>query len=260
MTRISWDSPGSRLFEAGVDRGVFFPKTGPGVPWNGLTSVKESVEDEGSVITYVDGQRIINQLQLGQFAADISAITYPDEMYPYDGYAQPMYSGQPRPLFNLSYRSLIGNDVEGLSYGYRLHLIYNCLLTPTNRVNETLNDASDISEFTWKLSTTSLATPYNRPTPHFIIDSTLASSGALEAIENLLYGVTTGNDPTFPTVQQLLSIFDNNPVFMVLDNGDGTATITAPDDWVYLVAANQYYISSPSVTTIDAARILAKSY
>jgi hypothetical protein len=258
--RISWDDSGSRLFEAGVDRGVFFPKSGPGVPWNGLTSVKETTEGEGALVVYADGQKIINQVELGDFAADISAITYPNEMYPYDGYQEEIYSGQPRTLFSLSYRSMIGNDVEGLSYGYRLHLVFNCMLSPTNRVYETLNDQSDIPDFEWKLSTRPVANPYNRPSSHFMIDSPSVEPGTLTAVENILYGVDGGSDPIFPTVKQLVDIFEANAIFTVVDNSDGTATITGPDDWVYPVATNQYHIESPSVTNIDDTHILARSY
>lgn len=258
--RISWDDPGSRLFEAGVDRGVFFPKGGQGVPWNGLLSVKEAVDNEGSSIMYVDGQKIINQLQLGDFAADISAITYPDELYPYDGYQKPIFSGQARPLFNLSYRSLIGDGREGLSYGYRLHLIFNCMLTPANRVNQTMNDQMDISNFEWKLSTVPVATPYNRPTAHFMLDSPNLEPGALTAVENMLYGIDGGENSIFPTVQQLLDIFEANAIFIVVDNGNGTVTITGPDDWVLPIGSDQVSITSPSFNQIDDIHILAKSY
>lgn len=258
--RISWDTPGSRLYEAGVDRGVFYPQTGVGVPWNGLTHVKESVENDGSVVTYVDGKKIINQLQLGQFAADISAMTYPDEMSPYDGYAEPMYSGQRRRRFNLSYRSQIGDDRKGTSYGYRLHLIFNCLLTPSIRANNSLNDNPETTEFEWKLSTVPVALPYNRPTSHFVIDSTTVRPEVLEAIENILYGIDGGSNATFPTVQQILDLFEANAIFTVVDNGDGTVTITGPDDWVYAVNADQDFISSPSFNEIDLVHILATSY
>ena len=228
--RLTWDDAGSRIYEAGVDRGVFYPKNGIGVPWNGLTSVKEAVEGDGLVVAYVDGQKIVNQVELGQFSADISAFTYPNEMYPYDGFGT-YFAGQPRPTFNLSYRSMIGSDTEGLSYGYRLHLIFNCLLQPTNRSNDSLNAGSDIQEFTWKLTTTPVVNPYNRPSSHFFIDSPNVEAGALAAVENMLYG-QAGIEPAFPTIQQLIDIFEANAIFVVIDNGDGTATYTGLTGWV----------------------------
>jgi len=258
--RLTWDDTGSHKYEAGVDRGVFYPKTGPGVAWNGLTSVKEDVDNAGPTIGYMDGQKTVNQLQLGTFAADISAITYPDEMLAYDGYSELLYSGQKRDLFNLSYRSLIGNDIEGLSYGYRLHLILNCMLTPTIRSNESMNQSAETMDFEWKLSTTPVANPFNRPSAHFFIDSPNVEAPALDALENLLYGQEAGADPFFPTIEQLLAIFEANAIFTVVDNGDGTATITGPDDWVYDVGTEEVFISSPSFNQIDDIRILARSY
>lgn len=259
MTRLSWDGTESRQHEAGVDRGVFYPSVGPGVPWNGLIKVLETVESTGSTVTYIDGKKTVNQIELGTFAADISAFTYPDEMMPYDGFAEPMYTGQKRPTFNLSYRSLIGNGAQGLSYGYRLHLIFNCMLSPTPRANDTLNDVSKIMDFEWKLSTTPVATPFSRPTAHFVIDSRNVVPEALEAIENLLYG-TNDTASIFPTVQQILDIFEANAIFIVVNNGDGTATVTGPDDWVFPVGDDQVSISSPSFNQIDTVHILATSY
>ena len=34
---VKWDTIGERRFETGVDRGVLYPTSGMGVPWNGLT-------------------------------------------------------------------------------------------------------------------------------------------------------------------------------------------------------------------------------
>ena len=45
MAQLVWDKAEDRIFELGVDRGVFFPKDGddylPGVVWNGLINVIE---------------------------------------------------------------------------------------------------------------------------------------------------------------------------------------------------------------------------
>ena len=45
MAQLVWDKAEDRIFELGVDRGVFFPKDGdtylPGVVWNGLINVTE---------------------------------------------------------------------------------------------------------------------------------------------------------------------------------------------------------------------------
>jgi hypothetical protein len=258
--RLTWDELGSHQYETGVDRGVFYPSVGSGVPWNGLVNVKETVENDGTLTTYVDGARIINQLQLGQFGADISAFTYPDELMPYDGYTSPMYSGQHRRRFHLSYRSQIGSDTKDTSYDYRLHLIFNCLLTPTIRENNSLNNNSETLLFEWKLSTIPVALPHNRPTSHFMLDSRDVQPDALAAIENILYGIDGGSNATFPTVQQILDVFEANAIFIVVDNGDGTATITGPDEWVHSVGTDQVFINSPSFNEIDPVHILTTSY
>lgn len=260
MTKLSWDIIGDRHYEAGVDRGVFYPSVGPGVSWSGLTAVRESVANDGSLVSYMDGQKIVNQLQLGDFSATVTALTYPDEMMPYDGYSE-LLSSQKRKSFHLSYRSLIGNGAQDLSYGYRLHLIYNCLLKPTQRANQSVNENSEAQEFSWDLSTLPLATPYDRPTSHFFIDSPNVEQAALTAVETMLYG-SDGIDPAMPSVSQLLAIFEANAIFTVTNHGNGTATVTGPAGWVDQDGSDptKWTLTSPSIAQLDTHTYLARSY
>lgn len=230
MTNLLWGATGRDIYEAGVDRGVFYPAVGPGVAWEGLTSVEEHEDSSVSAIIYVDGQKRVQQVDLGSFSAKITAFTYPDEFEPYDGYAEQVFSGQKRDLFNFTYRSLVGvtNDI----FSYKLHLIYNCLAQPTTRSNVTTDTNTDILDFTWELTTTPVALPFYRPTAHIIIDSDEVTVGSLAAIENLLYG-SAGTDPRMPSIPEILAIFEANAVFIVTDHGDGTATISGPDDQVF---------------------------
>lgn len=41
MAELVWGGNGQRYFETGIDRGVLYPRVGPGVPWNGLTGISE---------------------------------------------------------------------------------------------------------------------------------------------------------------------------------------------------------------------------
>ncbi len=252
---LTWDDTGSRIFETGVDRGVFYPNVGPGVAWNGLTSIKEDIDNSSQSVVYSDGRKLINQIKLGTFKATLEAFTYPDEFSPYDGYLDTHLSGQKRSTFNLSYRTMI-YDIFGSTIGYKLHLVWNCLADPTQRNYNSFSPDADLSVFSWNLETVPLAFPYARPTAHIYLDSRTVSSEVLSTIEDILYGVIV--DPRIPTVSEIIAIFDSHAT-IVVDNGDGTVTVTGPDDQVFhdVSDVHLWTLISPSVVliTIDTYRV-----
>jgi hypothetical protein len=258
MTELTWDAPGDRRFYTGIDRGVFYPKNSPGVPWNGLTSVQESTDGADQTYIYLDGRTVVNKLGLGHFAAKVEAITYPDEMLPYDGYAESMYSAQARANFNFSYRTILGNDAKGVDNGYILHLVYNCMLKPTDRDNGTLTASSDVNNFSWDLSTVPVPIPDGRPTAHFYLNSLEAEPGVLQALESYLYGTET-TDPLFPQIDQLIGLFEANAVYLVVDNGDGTWTASGPDE-AFNIVGDYFELNWPWVEWLDPDTYRIKSF
>lgn len=257
--KLTWDALTDRRYEAGVDRGVFYPATGPGVAWNGLLTVNEDVDDFNESLMYVDGQKFFTQLELGTFKASLGAITYPKEFEPYDGYSSSL-TGQRRQLFGFSYRTKLGDAIQDLSLGYKLHIVYNALATPTQRQNTSLDQQAIIDAFQWDISTLPISIDGFRPTAHLIFDSTSVNPASLAAIEDELYG-TSGTTPRLPAISDIISIFEPNAIFTVTPHGDGTVTITGPDDWVFLVATDQWEISSPSVIPLMIdSKIDARSY
>lgn len=228
---LRWDDIGEHSYEAGVDRGVFYPSVGPGIPWNGLVSVAESEQNTQQRVTYVDGHRQVTVLTFGDFIADLSAFTYPPEFEAYDGTSKWESAAQDRPDFNLSYRTLIGDDVEDLGSGYQIHLVYNAKASPSHKNRKSLVNAVAVETFLWGLTTTPVIVPRFRPCSHFIIDTTKAYPETIGLLEDMLYGFD-GSDARFPTIDELLDLFESTAIFQVTDNGDGTATITGPDEAV----------------------------
>lgn len=258
MMNLTWDEFGSHQFETGVDRGVFFPKSGPGVAWNGLVSIKEDVETAGQAVIYVDGQKVVNQLDLGTFSATLDAYTYPDEFEPYDGYSEPMFSGQKRSEFGLSYRTLMGND-NHQEAGYKLHIIYNCLASPSSRNDQSLNSDSEILTFSWDLKTRPEAFPYDRPTSHIIIESPNVEPGALAAVEAVLYGLSA--PPRLLTIAELLAIFEANAIITVTSLGGGRWQVTGPDVNVKQLAdPTRWQFDWPNVIPLTTHEYRVSSY
>ena len=258
MTKLSWNESGSRFYEAGVDHGVFYPQVGPGIPWNGLVSIKESESEANQHITYIDGQKIRTQLQLGVFVADLSAYTYPLEFEEYDGLSGLELSAQPQRTFHLSYRTMNGNDIDGLDYGYKVHLVFNALASPVRRDYTTLDDTLNPLAFTWNLTTTPVFVPGARPASHFVIDSTTIYSDSLAALEDILYG-TGDTSATFPTIEEFLQIFENTAVLKITDHGDGTWTAEGPDDVVQLLDPTTFQIDWKSAIFISADSYTVRS-
>lgn len=265
--RLQWGAPTERRYETGVDRGVFYPIAGAGVAWNGLVSITESVDDTVETITYFDGEKVWNQLSLGDFQATLAAITYPDEFEEYAGYTSHLFYEQVRKAFSFCYRTLIGDASSGLSRGYKLHLVYNALASPTDDIHTTLDDGSEISAFSWDLTTSPVVIPGvapleggARPSAHIVIDSTVVHEGVMAVVEDLLYGTSEGGVPHMPTPQELLDLFEPFALFRIIDFGDGTYEASGPDDAVFMLDSTSYQLSWPSVVMLDEETYQASSF
>lgn len=207
---LKWDAPGKRFFETGVDHGVLYQvdangKYVNGVVWDGLTSVQESPSGAEATPLYADNIKYLNLMSAEEFAATIEAYTYPDEFMQNDGSAAlvtgtGVYIGQqPRKPFGLCYRTKIGNDNDGNEHGYKLHLIYGCLASPSERAYNTVNDNPEAITFSWSVNTTPVEVANNKNTAILTIDSTKVKAEELEAFEQILYGTPGSTDPSTGT-------------------------------------------------------------
>jgi hypothetical protein len=255
MAQLTWDQVGERFFETGVDQGVLYIPDSQGaytdgVAWNGLTNVTESPSGAEPNAQYADNIKYLNLFSAEEFSATLEAFTYPDEFAQFDGLATPTpgvtVGQQGRPLFGLSYRTLIGNDLEGNDYGYKRHLVYGCQASPSEKAYGTVNDSPEPITFSWSLSTTPAAVTNLKPTSIITIDSRHVSSGAMLALENLLHGAA-GN-PMLPLPDAIISLFSGavtivTPTQPVYDDVD---TITIP-----VVAGVGYYVNDVLVDDGD---------
>lgn len=251
MVKIQWDAIGSHLYEDGVDRGAFFPENGPGVAWNGLISVTEAPSFEDPQYLYVDGVPIDRRTDVGSFAAKIEAFTYPIEFSKYDGIEDDLVSGQERPTFGLSYRTGLGNDLEGLDLGYKIHIVYNALAEPSDVDYISVGDSDDLVTFSWDITTTPIAID-GVQSAHLIIDTTKTYPETIAILEDILYG-SDGVEPRLPTPEEVLDIFQENSMLKITDNGDGTFTAEGPDHIVEMLDGTTFQIHSPSAVYIDGS-------
>lgn len=213
---LTWDGSGERIYETGVDKGVLYiPDANgaytDGVAWNGLVNVSESPSGAESSAQYADNTKYLNLLSAEEFGATLEAFTYPDEFAPFDGLGIPAASPgvaigqQSRRSFGLAYRTLIGNDLLGTDYGYKLHLVYGCSAAPSEKAYGTVNDSPEAITLSWELTTIPAAVTGFKPTSLITINSTLVEAADLTILENLLYGASA--NPTLPLPDAVIAIF-----------------------------------------------------
>lgn len=220
--RLEWDKTSERYFETGVDHGVLYVYDnnkdngqgvakggyGTGVAWNGLTGVTESPSGAEANAFWADNIKYLNLMSAEDFGCTIEAYTYPDEWAECDGSAQiaegVMIGQQKRKMFGFCYRTVVGNDTEGTDLGYKIHIVYGCMASPSERGYQTINESPEPITFSWEVSTTPVDVSdidgkKFKPTAHLEIDSTRFNTPELKAkltqIEDTLYG-STNAEPT----------------------------------------------------------------
>lgn len=212
--RIKWHQIGERLYETGVDQGVLFPMDennsyAKGVAWNGLSAVNESPSGGEPNAVWADNIKYLNLMSAEDFGATVEAYTYPPEFEACNGCAEiapgVTIAQQSRKKFGLSYRTLLGNDVVGTEYGYKIHLVYGAQASPSEKNNQTVNDSPEASSMSWELSTTPVEVAGYKPTAHLVIDSTKTTKEKLAALEALLYG-TEDAEPTLPMPEKVIEM------------------------------------------------------
>ena len=244
--RLQWDATGEHFFETGVDHGVLYVleetsesadygKYGVGVVWNGLTTVSENPSGAEPTALWADNIKYLNLMSAEDFACTIEAYTYPDKFMECDGSAA-ITDGvyirqQKRKTFGFTYRTRIGNDEAGDDLGYKIHIVYGCLASPSERSYATVNDSPEAITFSWEVNTTPLDVGTIggvefRPTAYLEIDSrefaddtvngSTVTTGPkhtkLLALEDFLYGKdntqgqTDGNEPRLPLPSKVYAL------------------------------------------------------
>lgn len=224
MARLTWDGVGEKKFETGTDHGVLYPQVKgaypKGVTWNGLTAVTESPSGADENAFYADNIKYGSLRGAEDFGGTIECYTFPDEWAQCDGSVEAttgVILGQQKRLpFGLVYRSLIGNDADGIDHGYKLHLIYNATVSPSERAYETVNVSPEGITFSYEFSTTPInvsSVENAKPVACITIDSTLVDSTKLKALEDKLFGTDDGasgtpkgTDPMLPLPDEVIAL------------------------------------------------------
>lgn len=223
MAKLVWDQVGQKLYETGTDHGVLFIQNSDGtyangVAWNGLTAFTESPSGAEKTDLWADNIKYVSLRSAEDYGATIEAYTYPDEYKPCIGEAEVVagvnFGQQPRKAFGFVCRTNIGNDIEMETHGYKLHIVYGCTASPSERAYQTINDSPEAITLSWEISSTPVPITKEgytnmKPTASITIDSTkfteTAAKAKLTTLEDMLFG-STNDAATLPTPDQIITM------------------------------------------------------
>lgn len=225
--KIQWGEVGHHMYETGVEQGVLYVQDSngaypTGVAWDGLSGVTEKPTGADTTKLYADDTVYLNLIAAETFEATIEAYMYPDEFAVCDGSVEvapgAKIGQQNRRAFGMSYKTIVGNDVDGNDKGYKLHLIYGLTASPSERAYKTINDSPEAISFSWDAKSTPVNVPGYKKTSIITLDSTKVDATKLAQIEQILYGTaaTTGENPTpavdarLPLPEEILGILAGN--------------------------------------------------
>lgn len=267
MPKLIWDDAGNKIYETGIQQGVLFVqdvagKYPSGIAWNGLISVSESPSGAESNKSYADNGVYLNLMSAEEFGATVEAYTYPDEFAACDGSAEigigVNIGQQTRKSFGLAYKTLVGNDTEGDAHGYKLHLIYGALASPSEKAYQTINDSPEAITFSWELSTTPVNVTGKKATSCVVIDSTKADPAKLLLLETMIFG-GVATPANLPLPDEIATMF-TAPAPAALS----MTTIVPADDASGIAATanivitfNNKIASEAVVVTSDAGLVVA---
>lgn len=212
MSKLVWDQTGDRLYETGVEQVALYPQSGgaypKGVAWNGITALNLAPSGAEPTALYANNRKYLTLMSVEELGFTIEAYTYPDEWAECDGSATVVpgvYIGQqPRKPFGLVAKTMIGNDTEGIKHGYKLHIIYGALASPSEQENATINDSPEAKTMSWECSTTPVNVANFEPTSYICIDSTTVNAEKLTALETILYGGAAA-EPKLPLPDEVFT-------------------------------------------------------
>lgn len=214
MAKLVFDELGKRFYETGVSNAVLFPQADDGsypkgVAWNGITAANESPSGAESNDQYADNMVYLSLTGAEKFEGTIEAFSSPVEFDECDGMKE-LSKGltvhqQTRRPFGFAYKSILGNDIKGNDYGYKLHIWYGCKAAPSERSHSTVNDSPEPQNPSWSISSTPVAVPGAKPSSVLTFNSTTTPAEKLKKIEDILYG-TEAADARLPLPSEIIEL------------------------------------------------------
>lgn len=202
---LKWDEVGQRTYTTGVDHLALYvmennayPK---GVAWNGVTAINESPSGADENAIYADNIKYLSIRAAEDFGLTIECYDTPIEFDECDGCASPnglkgvTIHQQSRKPFGLAYRTQIGNDSEGIDYGYEIHLVWGCSASPSEISHSTINASVEPGTLSYEVTTVAVPVTDMKPTARMTINvrefldaNPDDGEDKIKALETVLFG------------------------------------------------------------------------
>lgn len=213
MSKLTWDQASERLYETGVEQVALYVNNGAGyetgVAWNGCTALNLTPSGAEPTNLYANDKKYLALVSAEEMGGTIEAYTFPTEFNACNGVSElapGVYAGQQsRKTFALVAKTLIGNDTNSNKHGYKLHILYGCLASPSEQAYATVNDSPEAVTFSWEFTTTPVSVTKVsgvESTAYICINSTEVDGTKLAALEAALYGGESA-EPTLKTPDEI---------------------------------------------------------
>ena len=218
---LTWDNTGEKIYETGDRNMALYVMDAQGayqdgVAWNGITGVSLSHSGADENALWADDIKYASLRSAEEVGATIEAYQSPVEFDICDGSA-PIDADLPgvsvgqqgRRGFGIIFISTVGNDVMGTDFGEKIHILYNCSASPSERGYQTINDSPDGITLSWEITTTPIQMPGTlKKSAEITIDSTKLTAEQktnLVALKQFIFGDGT-KKAKMPTPAQVISL------------------------------------------------------
>lgn len=213
MSKMVWDQTGERRYETGVEQVALYPLVEgaypKGVAWNGITALNLTPSGAEPTALYANNRKYLTLMSVEEMAYTVEAYTYPDEWNACNGYVEKApgfyVTQQTRMPFGLVAKTNIGNDTEQTKFGYKLHILYNGLASPSEMSHATINEDPEAATLSWEVNTTPVPMNGFDSTSYICIDSTKVNAEKLAALEAVLYG-SDDVEPRLPLPDEIATM------------------------------------------------------
>ena len=212
---LDWNVSALKFFESGLDRGVLYVRDGSGnyplgVAWEGLMNLTEKPGGAEPTDLWANNTKYAQLISAETFDGSIEAYTYPSAFNVCDGVEEAvtgmLIAQQARASFGLSYRTWLGTEAAGQQDSYKIHVIYGCLIQPSEVSRATINDSPEAATFSWEFKTTPAAMTGELAVSKITLSSEDLGATELTAVEEALYGIDTPTDAYLPLPDALLTL------------------------------------------------------
>lgn len=260
MPKLIWDQASERIYETGVSNGVLYPQDDNGLypvgyAWNGLTGYTESPSGADETALYADNMKYLSIRAAEDIGATIECYNVPDAFLDIDG-TRELITGvrvfqQVRKNFGFVCKTILGNDVKDNDYSYKIHILYNGSVSPTERGYASVNESPDAMTFSYEVATTPIEMPNGlKASALIVIDAskftTTEQLNNLKALEDVLFGADNTYAETTDTTPQA-------GVTYYTRSGSGTAQ----SPYVYTEFEGSTFVEGTTyyVEVVNAARL-----